>query len=111
MTAAELRIEIEAMVERMRPLEDELVALRSQLRDAVSREWIAANGVTLEDVQLPWGDDIPVFLTVYKFGDWMRSTGCKKRWAEWNGALYSSAELMAGRMARDAPGLLEHVPK
>ena len=109
MNAKELKAEIDARAARLAPQLAELEALRRQHREAVSREWIAANRVTAGQVQLSSGDELPYFGDVMKFARWMKETGCAAPWAEWNGLLYSSAELMAGRMCRDAPGYAEHV--
>ena len=110
MTAAQLKAEIDARRARLAPLIAELQALESQHCDALSREWIAANGVTAAQVQLSADAELPYFGDVLHFGQWMKAAGCTRRWCEWNDRIYSSAEIMAGRMQRDAPGLVEHLP-
>jgi predicted phosphatase len=109
MNATELKAEIDARTARLAPQMAELDALKLQHNDAVSREWIAANNVTAAQVRRSDGSDVPWFGTVDEFGRWMKATGCTAPWAEWNGRIYASAELMAGRMRREAPGLYEHV--
>jgi predicted phosphatase len=109
MNAKELKAEIDARTARLAPQLQELEALKRQHDDAVSREWIAANKVTAAQVRRSDGADVPWFGTVTEFGRWMKATGCAAPWAEWNGRIYASAELMAGRMNREAPGLAEHV--
>jgi predicted phosphatase len=109
MNATELKAEIDARTARLAPQLAELEALKHQHNDAVSREWVAANKVTASQVRRSDGNDVPWFGTVTEFGRWMKATGCAAPWAEWNGRIYASAELMAGRMSREAPGLYEHV--
>lgn len=109
MNASELKAEIDARTARLSPQLAELESLKRQYNDAVSREWIAANNVTAAQVRRSDGDDVPWFGTVTEFVRWMKETGCSAPWAEWNGRIYSSAELIAGRMSREAPGLAEHV--
>jgi hypothetical protein len=109
MNAKELKAEIDARAARLAPQLAELEGLRRKHRETVSREWIAANNVTAAKVQLSSAEGLPYFGDVMTFARWMKDTGCSAPWAEWNGLLYSSAELMAGRMCRDAPGYAEHV--
>lgn len=109
MNATELKAEIYARTARLAPQLAELEALRRRHDDAVSREWVAANKVTAAQVLRSGGNDVPWFSTVTEFGCWMKATGCAAPWAEWNGRIYASAELMAGRMSREAPGMYEHV--
>lgn len=109
MTANELKTEIDRRRAALQPALREIEALERQHADAASREWIAANKVTAAQVRRSDGDDVPRFGHVTEFGRWMKATGCTAPWAEWNGRLYASAELMAGRMSREAPGLAEHV--
>lgn len=108
MTANELKAEIDARAARLAPQLVKLENLRRQHDDAVSREWVAANNVTAAQVQRSDGDALPWFGDVMAFGRWMNETSCTRPWAEWNGRIYSSAELMQGRMMRNAPGCAEH---
>lgn len=108
LTAAQLNAEIDARAARLAPQLQELEALRRQLRESASLEWIAANRVTLDQVQRSKGDGVPWFGHVSRFCDWLTATGCQKRWAEWNGWLYWTAELMVGRF-EPTPGMMEHV--
>ena len=95
------------------------IAPLAQRRDGLNRElqrlkslaFIDANSVTLDEIELSDGDDKPDFGIICTFGEWMRRTGCRKRFCEWNGAIYFTAEVMAGRMDPNAPGRVEDVPK
>lgn len=109
MNTIELKAEIDARTAHLAPLLAELESLKYQHEVAVSHEWIAANNVTVDQVRSSDGDDVPWFGTVTEFGQWMKATGCAAPWAEWNGRIYASAEIMAGRISREAPGMYEHV--
>lgn len=104
-----LAAEIDALQASVKPLLDRIEALRGQRCIALSHEWIAANGVTRADVAVSDGPDVPFFNTLTAFAEWLRTTGNTRRWVEWNGVIYSAAEVAAGRMAREAPGRIEHV--
>lgn len=108
MNAKELQDEIDRRRAALQPALREIAALEQQQAVAASREFIAEHGITASMVQTSsiegtWHG------TVGEFGKWMERNGCTKPWAEWNGRLYPSLELKAGRMRSDAPGLAEHV--
>jgi hypothetical protein len=48
---------------------------------------------------------------VWRFSEWIRRQENKKRWAEWNGRIYNTAELLDGIMPDNAPGLSDDLPK
>ena len=93
-----LKAEIDALRASVKPLMDRIDALQEQLREAQSREWIAANA-----------NGVPYFSTLRSFGDWLGCTGSTKRWVEWNGYVHAAAEVIAGRTFRRMPGRIEHV--
>jgi hypothetical protein len=109
MQSMEIAGQIAELRDRIRPLAKQLDALASQYRDARSREWIAANGVAADDVQTSRGDDLPFFGTIWAFAEWLKKTRCDKRWCEWNGRIYSTAEIIAGRRDQGAPGFVSHL--
>ena len=109
MNSKQLKAAIDARAAMLAPQLKELDELRRQYDEAVSREWIAANNVTPDRLQRSDAKDLPWFGTVQEFARWMKESGCTAMWAEWNGRIYSTAELMSGRMSREAPGLAEHV--
>ena len=83
-------------------------------RDAdLSRQFIAVNGITAEDVESSGGEGKPWFGDVVTFANWMKSTGSQKRWAEWNGSIHFASDLRSGRwsntpaLARDVLGWKE----
>ncbi len=84
--------------------------LKRQYDEAQSREWIAANGVTRANVIDSNEKGAPYHGMLSEFGRWIKAQGRTEQWAEWNGRIYPSAEVIAGRMERDAPGRYEDVP-
>lgn len=109
MTASELKAEIERRRAAVAPALREIEALERLHADAQSREFIAAHRITADQVQ---PCDIPGVWhgTVWEFGKWLESNGITKPWCIWNGRLYPTAEIKAGSMRREAPGMAEHVP-
>jgi len=108
MKAEDLKNEIEIrraiVAPRLREIED----LERQYAEALSREFIAAHGITKDMVQ-PSDTCGWEVSTLWQFGTWMEENGCTKPWCEWNGRLYPSSEVKAGSMRHNAPGLYEHV--
>lgn len=110
MKSTELKAKIDKLQESVKPILAELEKLNNEYRDAVSCEFVEKNNITLDMVQR--SDDHEVFHgSVWNFAEWMRNTKCTKPYAEWNGRLYETLKLLAGRMDHDAPGLFEHVKK
>lgn len=108
MNAKELKTEIERRQAALAPALREIAALERQHRKARSLEWIEANGVRRSDIEFSNAGDLPYFGHVVEFGKWLAAHS-HKRWAEWNGRIYSAGELMAGRMDVDAPGEADDV--
>jgi len=111
MRSEQLKAHIEQIDSTLKPLLAKKSELAEELRDALSIEWIAANSVTREDVASPDEKDLPYFGDIWKFAEHLRRTHCKRRWAAWNGTIYSLAELLTGRMERNAPGRVEHLKR
>ena len=106
--SASLAQEIATLENQLKPLLDRMATIRRKERDALSREFIAANRITREDVEMMSGDGKKWFGTAYEFGKWIAANS-KKRWAEWNGRIYQAADLVNGRMP-DMPGEVDHLP-
>ena len=106
-SSASLQMEIAALEIQLKPLLDRMATLRIQERDTLSREFIAANRITLDDVEMSSGDGKEWFPTSYQFGKWLADNS-KKIWAEWNGRIYHSADIINGRMP-DMPGKAVHL--
>ena len=102
MRLAELREVIRPLIER----ENELERDRRKLR---SRAFLLENNLTLADVEMSSGDDRPWFGDVETFAEWLRSHSVKQ-WAEWNGMIFRTSDLVAGNMP-EAPERVEDLPK
>jgi hypothetical protein len=94
--------EIEETKQAIRPLAEKLERLRRQLADMESSALIEVNKITRADVEMSSGGGKPWFGTAWVFGKWLAANS-KKVWAEWNGRIYHTADLAAGRMP-DMPG-------
>lgn len=103
----ELQREIADTHGMITPLTSKLERLNLELADALSRQYIAVNKITRDNVEMSSGEGKPWFGTAWSFGDWMRKNS-KKFWAEWNGIIYPAYDLMNGRMD-DMPGRVEHL--
>ena len=106
--SASLAREIATLENQLKPLLDRMATLRRKERDALSREFIAANRITREKVEMSSGDDKPWFGTAWEFGKWL-ATNSQKMWGEWNGRIYHAADLANGRLP-DMPGEVDHLP-
>ena len=106
--SASLARDIAALKAEIQPLQDRLNKLARQKREVDSRDFIAANRITLPDVEMSIGDSKPWFRTAWEFGKWLTENS-KKVWAEWNGRIYHAADLANGRMP-DMPGDVDHLP-
>lgn len=110
MTLAEIEAEIADIAAKLKPLGERIEELERVKRKLVSRNWIAANNVTRDQVELSDGDDKPFFCDVFEFGKWMKENNVKKRFCEWNGLIYFTAEIIAGKMDRNASACIDHLP-
>lgn len=107
MNAKELQTEIDRRRAALQPALREIEALERQHAEAASREFIAAHSITAAQVQS--SREGGHHGTVWAFGKCMEANGVTKPWCEWNGRLYPTAEIKAGHMWREAPGLAEDV--
>jgi hypothetical protein len=102
-TRQSIQIEITHLNMEISPLIRKRSVLKRELNEVESRNWIAANGVTIDQVEPE-----PPFGTCGTIFDAPARTG--KRFLTWNGRVYFTADIAAGRMPREN-GLLEHVPQ
>ncbi len=107
MTIAELEDQVASTQAQIAPLASRLEQLNRQLREAKSRQFISANNITKEDVEMSSGDGKPWFGIVTDFEDWLRDNS-SKRWAEWNGRIYNASDLIRHKMP-DSPGETRHL--
>jgi len=101
--------EIAKFQSELEPMLKQMQVLCRKEQDALSQEFISANQITREQVELSGGNDKPWFGTVYEFGKWLAANP-KKPWAEWNGRIYHTIDLINGRMP-EMPAFTEHLPK
>jgi hypothetical protein len=106
--SASLAREIAALELELKPLLDRMATLRRKEREALSREFIAANKITRDQVETSYGDEKPWFGTAWEFGKWIAANS-KKRWAEWNGRIYHAVDLVNGLMP-NTPGEMDSLP-
>ena len=89
--------QIGELVSQIAPLTAQLEKLRYEKRRKDSRDFIAANRITKEDVEMSSGDGKPWFGHIADFVEWLKINS-KKRWAEWNTRIYFQSDLKAGQM-------------
>lgn len=104
---ADVSREIELLRSQILPLNDRLERLEREQDSLESEAFIAANKIRKADVEMSSGDGKPWFGTVMKFKDWLRGKS-SKRWAEWNGRIYHTSDLIAGRMPH-MPGYVDQL--
>jgi len=110
-TIESIEAEIAGLVDNIKPLSARLAKLSDEFRACKSKQFIHVNGITRDNVEMSKGDDRPWFGHVWKFAEWLRRKPEAKRWAEWNGRIYHTSDLLAGRMPDDMPGLVDDLPK
>lgn len=90
------------------PLNERLRCLNRERDSVKSKTFIEVNGITKDDVEPSHGPGKPWFGIVTQFGDWLK-TDCSKPWAEWNGTIYHTTDLINNRMP-DMPGRTSDIP-
>lgn len=104
------RQELQEIRGKIRPLMERQSQVLREIDRLESQQWIEANGVTREQVQTP--DDTGEWFGVLdKFVDWLKKQENPKRFAEWNGRLYFTSELIAGRWERDPKGRIDDLTR
>lgn len=103
-----IQSERDSLAAEIIPLKTRIEAIDRELRKAKSVEFIADNGITKADVELPGGHADLYFHTIDLFIDWLRKFS-KKNWAEWNGRIYLVSDLLNNRMP-DMPGDFDDLP-
>ena len=105
-TSKELARKIAILEAQAHPLFASIALLQRQRMNALSREFISANRITLGDVEMSRDR----FRTVRGFGVWL-SENSQKRWAEWGGKIYHTADIINLPQLPDMPGRVEHLPQ
>lgn len=80
--------EITALETQLKPLLDRMATLHQKERDLLFREFIAANRIIRENVEMSSGDGKEWFGNAYEFGKWIAANS-KKLWR--NGTEESTA--------------------
>lgn len=106
-TTEQIKKEIAELEEALRPIARRLSDLRASLAEAESREYIRVNNITRAGVEFSNAPEVRYFGTVYEFGKWIQANSLKA-WAEWNGRIYRSSDLILGRMP-DSPAIADHL--
>lgn len=109
MDSHKLKQEIEKLRAELAPKEIAMRRLERDYRDALSREFISANGITADQVELSSGESKPYFGHIREFIKWLIWQRPRKRWAEWNGTLYRVSDLIANNWS-ESPARVHHVP-
>lgn len=102
MDSSELKAQIDVRsreIDRLRHLNsiDE-----SELRYRESKAAISAHKITKALVFTTDGDDKPWFNHVKNYAEWIAKQPTLLPWAEWNGMVYQSRDLIAGHMPESA---------
>lgn len=108
MKSEQIKAEIESLEARIDPLQRALAPLQRSYREALSREFIVANSITRDQIELSAGEGKPWFGHLRAFVIWLGQQNPRKPWAEWNGYLYSTQKLLCDDW-RETPGRFEDV--
>lgn len=109
MNSLELELKIEGLRKEVEPILKRIRELTQEKQTIASKEFICINKLTKRNVEMSSGDDKPYFGLIRDFIGWMRDNNCTKLCAEWNGTIYFTSDLLAGRMPHDMPGRIEHL--
>lgn len=105
-----LQREEAAILKEWKPLTDRLDAVRREIGRERSKAWIAQHQVRRDQIELSNKPGMPLFSIVWQFVDVLRAKPCRKRFVEWNGMLFRTEDLIAGRW-EDTYARLEDVPE
>lgn len=101
-----LEKEIKELDEKIKPLIELKSKRVSQLDKEKSKMFIKLNKITKDCVQHCDDEGVPYFGHIKDFGHWL-STNTSKPWCSWNGCLYQTQEIIAGRMEYNPLGRYE----
>lgn len=110
MESDEIRERMDCLMERLRPMQEEHARLERIYHDALSHEFIATNNITRDQVETSTKDESkPWFGHIKEFVKWL-GWHPGKPWAEWNGRVYRTSDLLENRMP-DTPAVYDHIAK
>ena len=84
--------------------------LQRQIQTLCSQNFIRDNSITLKDVQVSSGDNIPYHGDRTQYGKWLKANNITKPYCEWNGWLYMTCDIIADTPTQ-TPAQIEDVPK
>ena len=110
-TLDEINSEIAEITETLNPLHERRVVLHREKRLLMSRQFIAINKITRDDVEMSSGDGRPFFGHTTAFIDWLKKRGTTKRFAEWNDKIYFMSDFLAGKLTTDWTASIKELPE
>lgn len=96
-TAHHARVKVQILKEEEATLRKEREKLERMLAQHDSEEFIAKHRITKANVQKSKGKGIPWFPSPLQYIKWLDGNSAQP-WAELNGRIYRTADLIAGRM-------------
>lgn len=111
MTIEQIDIEFQEIAKKMKPLAERSSFLTRERRILASKQFIAENKITRDDVQMSSGEGMPYMGFIGVFIDWLRAQPKKKRFAEWNHRIYFTSDLLSGLMPDGMPGTIDELPE
>lgn len=102
-----VELELCELNESLKPLLKRAENLNRKKRDLESLLFIEVNGIKKSDVEKSDGDGKPYFTILNEFIKWI-SSNSTKNWAEWNGRIYRTSDLITNRMP-EMPARYEHL--
>lgn len=107
----EIEADLERLNEAIRPLAKDRESVERELREAKSKEWIRVNNVTHDKIRLSSGNDVPWFIDIYSFSDWLNKHDVTIEFCEWNNRIYRTASVRQRLFSWDDCGHMNHVPQ
>ncbi len=93
----QIKAEIARTIGLIEPLQRSLISYQERLRQCEAADFIRVNRVSLENTENVDQPGMPYFGVITDFAKWLAQNSVK-RFATWNGRVYFSADLIAGRM-------------
>lgn len=108
MNFEEIKSRMDELELKIQPMERELRSLKAKYRESKSLEDIKLLGITKSQIVTSW--DKTRFGYIADFADFIRDEESKANWAEWNGLVYPTRDLLEGLMP-DTTLLYSMVPE
>lgn len=98
MTVEQIDAELAALASQMEKLTSTRRSLEEKRRRLLARQFIVANQITPDDVQMSQIPGVPLFFVSHKFIEWITSQPNKKRFVEWNNVIYFMTDFLQGKL-------------